>query len=252
MKPVQRQAQIAELVSRRGFVGVDALSVQFGVSAETIRRDLSDLAGRDLLTKTHGGAKRPQRLAREGSFDERLAEDMQAKRRIAAKMVELVSPGDTLFIDTGSTTLACAMELAHLRDLTVITNSTRIAHVFASPRHAAGVHLLGGEYRAQNEQVTGAMAIAQMASFHADCAIIGMAGINVELGLMDADPHEADMARAMIKASEKLYAVGHAAKFERRAAHIVCALEEVDVLVSDSPPGSILREACRMHAVELY
>ncbi|MDP4823808.1 MAG: DeoR/GlpR family DNA-binding transcription regulator [Aestuariivirgaceae bacterium] len=252
MKPVQRQAQIAELVSRRGFVGVDALAVQFGVSAETIRRDLSELAGRDLLTKTHGGAKRPQRLAREGSFDERLAEDMDAKRRIAAKLVELISPGDTLFIDTGSTTLACAMELALLRDLTVITNSTRIAHVFAAGAGAADVHLLGGQYSARNEQVTGTLAMAQIAAYHADCAIIGMAGINVELGLMDADYHEACIARAMIQASEKLFAVAHDAKFTRRAAHIVCALDEIDALVSDAPPGSVLREACRMRAVELY
>lgn len=125
MKPEHRQAEIAELVSWTGGVSVDDLAAQFHVSAETIRRDLGQLADAGLVEKMHGGARR-SRLLIEGTFQERMAENAAGKERIAEKLLALVEPGDTVFIDTRSTTLACAQRLADVSELTIITNSVRV------------------------------------------------------------------------------------------------------------------------------
>src|SRR3546814_2467064 len=106
------------------------ISARFKTSHETIRRDLAVLAEAGAVLKVHGGARLPGRQE-EGPFRERLASNAVAKRLIAEKVVGLISPGATLFIDTGSTTLMCAEEIGKIAGLTVITNSTRIAAVLA-------------------------------------------------------------------------------------------------------------------------
>ena len=145
MKPKQRQSQIAAIIGRDGQVSVDALAARFDVSTETIRRDLGQLAEAGVVQKVHGGAKRP-RLQSESSFQQRMTENAEGKRAIAGKLLGVVERGDTLFIDTGSTTLACAEELAPTGGMTVITNSLRIAQVFGAAGLENAVYLLGGTY----------------------------------------------------------------------------------------------------------
>ena len=147
MKPKQRQSQIAAIIGRDGQVSVDALAARFDVSTETIRRDLGQLAEAGVVQKVHGGAKRP-RLQSESSFQQRMTENAEGKRAIAGKLLGIVERGDTLFIDTGSTTLACAEELAPTGGMTVITNSLRIAQVFGAAGLENAVYLLGGTYGA--------------------------------------------------------------------------------------------------------
>lgn len=250
MKPKHRQAQISELVSKTGEASVDALASRFSVSAETIRRDLGRLAKDGVIQKVHGGARRSPLLA-EGSFLERMAENADAKAEIARKLVPLIAPGDTLFMDTGSTTLACAQELASVPGLTVITNSVRVARTLSGGGEAR-VFLLGGAYRADNAQTVGPIAIEQIHGFQADHAIITVAALDASVGTMDADIEEAQVARAMIECSRRLIVVADATKFDRKAAFRVARLADLDILVTDRAPSTALAAALEKSHVELH
>jgi DeoR/GlpR family transcriptional regulator of sugar metabolism len=241
MTPKQRRCEIADLVSRTGQITVEALADAFDVSLETIRRDLSKLAETGALQKIHGGAK-PLQLHAEGSFDERMAEDANAKVRIAEKLSFIVEPGETIFIDTGSTTLICAEELAKIDRLTVITNSLRVAQVVG---RAAGakVYLLGGSFSGDNAETAGAMVIEQIARFRADRAILTVAALDTDAGAMDSDFDEAQVARAMMAHAHQTVVLAHGSKLGRRAAFQICRLDEVDMLVCDQSPDNRFKQA---------
>jgi DeoR family transcriptional regulator, glycerol-3-phosphate regulon repressor len=236
MKPRARQDQIAEMIARDGLVSVDDLTVRFAVSTETIRRDLARLAEEGAVQKVHGGAKRP-RLRAEGSLQQRLAENAGAKRIIAEKLAKALEPGETLFIDSGSTTLACAEQLAPKGGFTVITNSLGIAHVFGAALGNA-VFLLGGTYHGDNRQTAGPLVIEQIGAFQASRAVLGVAAIDPGAGAMDADFGEAQVARAMISRARGVAVVADASKLGRRAAFQVCATATMDLLITDRPPDA--------------
>jgi DeoR family glycerol-3-phosphate regulon repressor len=241
MRPSQRQQWIAEMVGRLGAVSVDALAAELAVSAETIRRDLGLLDEQGVVRKVHGGATRP-RMIIEGTFDERMAENTEAKRAIAAKTLDVIETDATVFIDTGSTTLICAQALAAARRLTVITNSVAIARTFAETGRSSDVFLLGGRFAAGNAETVGTLTIEQIAGFHADHALISPAAIDAESGLMNADVAEAGIARAMIARASHLVVAVDRSKMGKRATFTVAPLEAVDVLVSDGPIEGALRD----------
>jgi DeoR family glycerol-3-phosphate regulon repressor len=250
MRPRDRQASIAEIIGREGQMSVDDLALRFGVSAETIRRDLGQLAEDGLVRKVHGGARRP-RLHAEGTFQERMTDNATAKRALAEKLADLLEPGDTIFMDTGSTTLYCAEALAGLGGLTIITNSVAIAQVLGAPGTTNAVFLLGGQFSGANGETHGPLAIAQAGAFQADHAVLTVAAIDAKVGAMDASFDEARVAREMIDRSRQLLVVADSGKFDRMAAHRVCDLDEIDVLVSEQPPGAELSAALQRAGVEL-
>ncbi|WMS44710.1 DeoR/GlpR family DNA-binding transcription regulator [Acuticoccus sp. MNP-M23] len=234
MAPEQRRHSIATLVHDEGRQSVEALAVRFDVSAETIRRDLSRLAADGLVRKIHGGALKAQ-LHAEPSLRQRMGEDESAKATIAALLTGVIRPGDTLFIDSGSTTTAAARALLAVPDLTVITNSHAIAAVFGrSADHR--LYLLGGQYRAENEQTIGPMVLDQIALFRADHAVITVAAIDAPAGAMDADFDEAQIARAMIASARHTVVLSASSKFGRHAGFRVCAPTAIDILISETPP----------------
>jgi DeoR/GlpR family transcriptional regulator of sugar metabolism len=128
MNPKARQSQILDLVRQHGRASVEELASRFSASRETIRRDLNVLSKAGIILKVHGAAKLPHAQG-EGPFEQRMTEHASAKREIARRAAPLVGPGDTVFIDTGSTTLFYAEAIAKTDGLTVVTNSTEIARI---------------------------------------------------------------------------------------------------------------------------
>jgi len=242
LSPKLRQEKIAEAVRRHGKVSVEQLAVRFKTSHETIRRDLTVLAEAGRVQKFHGGAKLPRRQE-EGPFRERMAMNAVAKRVIADKAARLIAPGDTVFIDTGSTTLMCAEEIAKIGGLTVITNSTRIAAVMADHGNRTVIFLLGGRFDGDNQETVGPTAISEIQSFHADHALITIGALDAEAGATDFNFDEAQVARAMLENADNLVVVADASKFQRRAAFTVCPLERIGALVTDRPPPQDLNSA---------
>ncbi|SMY08610.1 DeoR/GlpR family DNA-binding transcription regulator [Flavimaricola marinus] len=231
MKPKDRQREIVELVDHRGEASVDDLALAFDVSPETIRRDLAVLAEAGALQKVHGAARR-MRFLGEGSFAERMMDHAGAKAEIARKLIAHIRPGETILMDTGTTTLAASAALASVPGLTVVTNSVRIAQAMGG----AEVLLLGGRYRADNGQTVGPETIAQIAQFQADAAVLTVTAIDEAAGAMDADLEEAQIARAMRNHARRCIVLAHGAKFGKSAAHRICPLSEMDVLVCDVLP----------------
>jgi DeoR family glycerol-3-phosphate regulon repressor len=250
MRPLERQSRIIDTVRAQGKAAVDELAEMFGTSVETIRRDLTSLARKGQLEKVHGGAIPPRTLG-EGPFEQRMQQNGLAKRRIAQRLRELISPGDTLLIDTGSTTLIAAEELVGIDDLTVVTNSTAIAKVIAAGNRTASIFLLGGNYFEDNRQTCGIMALEQLNQFHGNFAILTVAAVDGNAGLMDYSFEEAQMARAMLRRVDRRIALADSSKFGQVAPFVVAELEQVDALVCEQAPSGNFARCLQDAGVEV-
>ena len=246
VSPGIRQARILEVVSQKGEASVDQLAAKFETSNETIRRDLTALADAGQLRKVHGGA-RALAPRGEGGFAARMRRNTLAKHLIAEKTAKLIKPGQTLFLDTGSNTLICAEALAKIKNLTVITNATRIAACLAAGSGGATIYLLGGLYRGDNAQTVGA---AEVGSYQADIAILTAGAVN-QAGMMDFSKQEAMLARAMAAASGRVITLADHSKLGKRAPFMACDLARINTLVSDRAPDAALTKSLRAAGVEI-
>ena len=251
MTPRERRTRIVDIVRQNERAGVDALAVALDISRETIRRDLTELARAGKIHKYHGGAMLPS-VRGEGPFQQRMADNAAAKAIIAAAAVELFKPGETIFIDTGSTTLYFAEKLVELADLTIVTNSAEVARVMGQARGRHRVFLLGGEYSADNRQTVGTLAVAQIRSFRAHHVVLTVGGLDTRTGVMDFNIEEAQVARAMIDQADRLTVLADAAKFDRIASFEVCRLAAIANLVCDRPPAGGLGEALARTGTRIF
>lgn len=250
MTPIARQAKIAELVRRNKRVTVNELSRTLAISKETVRRDLTVLARSGKVTKFHGGATLPA-TSGEGPFSERMGENVAAKTLIASVAAELVSPGETVLIDTGSTSVYFAERLAEISNLTVITNSTEIARIVSLSPANSTAFLLGGQFSGCNRQTVGSLAISQVGLFRAHHAILTIGALDAQTGIMDYSIDEAQVAQAMIGQAELLTVIADSSKFDRIASFKVCGLGRVDNLICDKSPSGHLSQALRDAGVNI-
>ena len=244
-----RHARIVDIVAQKGRVSVEELAQLHQVSHETIRRDLVSLDRSRLLRRFHGGAAALS-ADQEGPFSLRMTDHVEEKRRIARRAASLFGAGDSLFIDTGSTTQVFAEELARVQGLTLITNSQRIAQA-VSRSSGSEVLMIGGSYRPEARECLGPLAIEQIRRLNAQHCVLTIAALDAEKGAMDFDIGEAEVARAMIERSERLTIIADASKFERRALMEVCPLEAIDRIVTDRAPAPALMAALRAAEVEV-
>ncbi len=229
----KRHGEILSILGREGTVSVLTLAKRLRVSAETVRRDLRPLADRGDVVKMHGAVG----LARsdsEAPFDRRMRENAKAKQKIARAMASTVRNGQTLMIDTGTTTSFLARALSRHERLTVITNSTDIARTL-SGRGGSKVLLTGGAVNADSGAVLGHDAVAFARRFRVDHAVISAGAIGPD-GVMDFDPDEAAFAREVLTRGRRRVVVCDSTKFGRAALTQVCALAELHEVVTDAAP----------------
>ncbi len=250
MNPTDRQAEIVNIIRQQNRVAVDELAKLLKISKETIRRDLSELAQAGKVLKFHGGACLPA-ITEEGPFRDRMGENASAKTLIAAEAVKLVMPGETILIDTGSTTLYFAEKLAEIPRLTVVTNSAEISRVISLAQLQSKTFLLGGEFNADNRQTVGSMAVSQIRSFRAHHAVLTVGGIDLRTGVMDFCIEEAQVARAMIEQAESVTILVDSSKFERIASFEVCSLDRVTNIVCDKLPSKKIQAALKEAGVKV-
>ncbi len=253
MQPEMRRAAILDLVRKHGRVSVNMLADALGASRETIRRDLTELEAARGLRKVHGGAVLPEppvyQFATEGSFQARMDEASEAKRAIARAAAPLFQSGDTLFIDTGSTTLTFAEELAAKSGLTVITNSALVAGHAARGAEARVIQL-GGDFRPDGAETVGTVTIEQIGLYQVTHAVLTIGGLT-EKGAHDYDAAEADVARAMARQAHWVVLLAHHGKFYRSAPYLAVDLAAIDVLVTDRAPEGPLADALAAASVEV-
>ena len=238
-----------DVLLQDGEVTVKGLVSLFRISAETIRRDLTALSMAGKLQKTHGGAILP-RMIGESPFQQRMRENVAAKRIIAKQACSLVQPGDVIFIDTGSTTLCFAEELSVIDDLTVITNSSDIAKVLGA-NSSIKIFFLGGQYDVDNGETIGPMVISQINKFRVDYAVLTTGGLDANAGVTDFNYDEAMVASAMLIQAKKRIVLVDSSKFNQIAPFKVATLREIDFLVTDKLPDDTLVNALEYAGVSI-
>ena len=236
-----RQGEILKLVRHYGSCSIEDLARRLDVSGETIRRNVKPLAAEGLVEKVHGGIVLPQRF-QEPPIQLRMGQQEEAKDRIGALVAAQIEDGDSLIIDTGSTTAYVARALAEHRELVVITNSAYIGN-FLAPRNGNRVFLTGGELRQHDSAAFGPDAIAFVQRFEVRHAVLSMAALHAEKGCMDHYLCEAEFSAAVIGQAEQVIVATDATKFSRTSLVKVCDLTAVDTLVTDQPPDAKLSRA---------
>lgn len=212
----------------------------FGVSVETIRRDLRGLRDQGLLELVYGGALSVQ--STEGTFAARSTTHHDRKRAIAALAASLVQPQDTIIIDIGTTALEVARALPADFCGRVLTNSVPVA-MELSAREEIGLLLSGGQVRAGDAACYGAQADTFFARVYTDKAFLGSGGVHTEAGLTDYYPHEVAARRVMIAHAGASYVLADSSKLGKVAVHRVCALTQVTAIITNADNSNIEAEA---------
>jgi DeoR family glycerol-3-phosphate regulon repressor len=238
----KRHGRILDLLGREGTVTIAALAEHLEVSSETIRRDVGPLAARGLVVRMHGAVGLAGG-AGEAPFHRRMGENAAAKQSIAQAVAAQVRNGESLAVDTGTTTSFLARALTRRERLEIVTNSTDIARTLGG-RNGNRVHLLGGRYNADSGAVLGGETVEAVLRFRVDHAVIS-AGAIAEDGVMDYDPDEAAFARAVLQSGQRRLVVSDSGKFGRNALIRVCPLSDFDVLTTNAAPPAALARALR-------
>jgi DeoR/GlpR family transcriptional regulator of sugar metabolism len=245
-----RRHQELQLVEAKGQVSVEELARHFAVSDDTIRRDLQELERRKLLLRTHGGAVSATLLVhRETPFLTRANANADAKTLIGRAAAQLISDGETLIINGGSTTFAFAAGLSPRRNLTIVTNNVTMLSVLP-PEAVESVYVLGGEFNRNLGSTVGAVGFAS-GNVSVDTAVLGVTGLTATGGLSTTLLEEAPMMARMITSARRTIVVADASKFGFNAFAQVAPLNAVDILVTDADPPADLRQALTQANVEI-
>ncbi|MDX3308631.1 DeoR/GlpR family DNA-binding transcription regulator [Streptomyces sp. NPDC054884] len=237
----QRRSLILDEVRRRGGVRVNELTRKLGVSDMTVRRDLDALARQGVLEKVHGGAVPVvEASTHEPGFEAKSGLELTAKEDIAKAAAELVAPGSAIALSGGTTTYALAHHLVDVPDLTVVTNSVRVADVFhvaqrtAGPRQGAATVVLTGGVRTPSDSLVGPVADQAIAALHFDVLFLGVHGISAEAGLSTPNLAEAETNRRLVQSARRVVVVADHTKWGVVGLSSFAALEQVDTLVTDA------------------
>jgi DeoR/GlpR family transcriptional regulator of sugar metabolism len=250
MLPTQRRQAILAETRAQSAVSAEALARRFGVSVETIRRDLRALQGKGLLERVYGGATRPPGRSSEGSFAARSVRHIGRKRAIAALAASLVQPGDTIIIDVGTTALEVARALPPGFRGRVLTGSVPAA-MELSARDGVELLLAGGQVRPGDGACSGAHAEAFFAEFYADRAFLGSGGVHPGAGLTDYYPSEVVVRRTIIAHTAASYVLADSSKLGVIAVHRVCPLDAVAAVITDGEQGTRARAELSAAGVRL-
>ncbi len=245
-----RFARIMAALRVGSSVRIADLAARFGVSTETVRRDLDELSRQGLVDRTYGGAA-PAISIHEPAVHERAHLRVAERRRIGACATEMIEDGDVLMIDSGSTTVHFAQRLALAAPrITVLTNCLGVA-LALGPLSETRVVLCPGDYRVQEGGVFGLETAAFLQRFRATKAIIGASGLITE-GPVELDSAATWVKRAMIERAARRFLLIDESKLDALSIETVCPLGQIDDLVTSAPPSEALRDALDAAGVAVH
>jgi DeoR family transcriptional regulator of aga operon len=248
-----RRQQISVLVREHGSVQVAPLAARFGVSMQTIRKDLHFLAKRGVAERSYGGAISADavNVLAEPPVEAKRAINIDEKARIGALAASMVEPGDSVVLDSGTTTLQIAHHLPDDEDITVLTNDLDILCTLARKERITVV-MLGGALRRRNRAFYGAQTEGALDDLHIDKLFLGVDGFDIERGITTHFEPEAMLNRKMVKAARQVIAVTDRSKFGRVCLHRILSVAEIDDLVTDAVDSDGMQAAAERLGFRLH
>ncbi|MNL21990.1 Glycerol-3-phosphate regulon repressor [compost metagenome] len=243
MNHSRRHRDILRLLEVDGTLTISDLARRLNVSLETVRRDIKPLASHGAVIKLHGAVCLPSIIG-EAPFEKRMRENSAAKKAIACMVAATIRDGDSIMMDTGTTTSYLARELLGHRRLTVVTNSSDIARTLATVNDNK-VYMAGGELRSDNGAAFGISAIDFVSRFSVTHAVISTGAIDVAGGVMDFDLEEAEFARTVLSRGKRGLVVTDHSKFGRQGLVRVCGFSDFTEIATDSLPPRDLADALK-------
>jgi DeoR family transcriptional regulator of aga operon len=231
----ERRRRIAAQVEQQGRATVEELAARFAVSTVTVRGDLEALARAGALVRSHGGALPPAGTVADAPLSIKAGRHQDEKTRIAQAAVRMIRDGETVILDSGTTTAAIAAQIrqAHFAALTVVTNALNIAMALAGLPNVR-VLMLGGLLRGMSYSMVGPDAMRALSGLTADRLFLGVDGIDPESGVTTPDPLEAELNALMIRVSREVVAAADSSKFGRRSLSVIAPLGSLDKIITDS------------------
>lgn len=238
-----RKPEIINIARREGKVTVDGLVEYFGVTPQTIRRDLTDLAESGQLERVHGGAILPS-TTMNIAYNERRELNQTAKVDIARACAREIPNDCSLFLNIGTTTEAVAVELLSHHGLLVVTNNMNIAHIL-SANPDIEVVVTGGQLRRSDAGLIGDLTKATIRQFRFDFAVIGCSALREDGDILDYDIREVGVSKAIIGQSASVILVADSSKFERKAPARIASISDVSAFVTDKDLPKACADFCR-------
>ena len=244
-----RQADIIALARDTGRLDVDVLASHFGVTPQTIRKDLNQLCEQGLLQRYHGGAMLPSGVANL-AYEARRQLATEGKRRIGLRAAQLIPNDCSLLINIGTTTEQVATALRSHTGLMVITNNINVVNILQGH---AGIEVIvaGGMVRHADGGIVGEAAVDFIRQFKVDYAIIGTSAIDEDGTLLDYDYREVKVSRKIVESSRRAILVADSSKYGRSAPVRIGHISEINHFVTDAAPPPALRRICEEHGVVL-
>ena len=230
----QRQQDILDQIASGGAQQIDELARRYGLTTQSIRRDINVLCGLGLARRLHGGVDLPV-LPQNSPVHTRSLLQSAAKRRIGAKIAELIPDGSTVFLGIGTTVQFTAVALREHSDLTVVTNNVEVAMVLGA---APGIqlHVTGGVWRPNDRDVVGLDAIRYFEKFHATHAVVGAGGLNPQAGALDFSQGDAQISNGILANSRTRILAADATKWDLAAAVRIAPFSAFSCFVTDRLP----------------
>lgn len=243
----ERQNAIKRIVRKHRRIHFAALERLIKVSPATLRRDLADLERRGDVIRVHGGVLDPAYMRAEITFDERIVRNGPAKKAIAALAADLVPPGATVLVDAGTTCLEAGKILLARNDVRLMTHS--VALLQAGLLGNAPIICIGGELRKVSGALTGAAALAVLNLIHADIALVGASGLDLENGCSTTELTEAEMKKGLMACATRKILLADFAKWQNPSTIQFAQWENFNDWVTDGGPGR--QNAARLRSLGL-
>lgn len=220
---------VLQLLKENTSASISDIAEQFGVSHMTIRRDLQKLAEQGRVIRTPGGARIERWRGMERTFLERLEKMSPAKSSIGKAAASLIQDGQSVVLDSGTTTLYVARELRERRNVIVVTFSMAVLEELASAEEIR-LELTGGVYRASSHDLVGHGVAESLKSIYADHVLFGAAAVSFSRGIMVHDP---DAQREMLQAGKQKILLVDSSKIGKEATYRLCGIEDCDLIITD-------------------
>lgn len=250
MLAIERKNAILSKLLMEGKVLVNDLSREYGVTEETIRRDLEKLEKEGFAKKTYGGAVKIENFNIDLPFHVRKQTNVESKQYIASVIGSMISDGDYIMLDSSTTALNIIKSIMHKKKITLITNSIEIL-LELSNKSGWTVISTGGMLKEGSLSLVGYQAERMVSSFHVDMAICSSKGLDSEMGVTDSNERDAEIKKAFFKSAKKRILALDSSKFDKTSFVKVCDISDVNMIVTEKKPSDFWTEQLRQTGVEV-